>query len=57
MLIFQYFLIIFIKMVECGICDDQVDQAGIQGATHTLVIFSVERHSDHSQRPHLTVLL
>ena len=34
MLIFQYFLIIFIKMVESGICDDQVDQAGIHGATH-----------------------
>ena len=40
MLIFQYFLIIFIKMVESGICDDQVDQARIHGATHRLVIYS-----------------
>ena len=31
MLVFKYLQLFLIKMVESGICDDQANQAGIQG--------------------------
>ena len=34
MLVFKYLQIFLIKMVESGICDDQANQAGIQGPTY-----------------------
>ena len=42
MLIFKYLQIFLIKMVESGICDDQANQAGVNGHIHVCKISNMK---------------